>query len=58
MAGRVLPFLVTAVLVAAIPGCSDTAKKSEAPASGGVAPNVQESNKNMENFMKSQGAKK
>jgi hypothetical protein len=43
-------------LVLAIAGCGETVdKKTEAT---GVPSNVQESNKNMENFMKSQTPKK
>jgi hypothetical protein len=45
------------LLAAAIPGCGEAPKQGEA-AGGGVPPTVQESNKQMEDFMKSQQAGK
>jgi len=53
--GRSLCLLTVFGLLAATPGCGDAAKKEEAK--GGIPANVQESNKNMENFMKSQQKK-
>ncbi len=49
--------LVLGLLSAGIPGCGDGADQKE---TGGVSvpPTVQQSNKNMEDFMKSQAAKK
>jgi hypothetical protein len=45
------------LLAVAAPGCGDAPKKKEEGASASPA-NVQESNKNMENYQKSQNATK
>jgi hypothetical protein len=59
IAGRALGPLAVLGLLAATPGCGDGPKKNDAAAGAGAVPsNVQESNKNMENVMKSQKAKK
>ena len=56
--GRTLCLLaVVGLLAASAPGCGDAPKKQEGGAAS-IPANVQESNKNMENFMKSQTAKK
>jgi hypothetical protein len=58
ISGRALRFLaVFGLLAVAAPGCGDASKKKEEGASA-IPANVQESNKNMENFMKSQKAAK
>jgi hypothetical protein len=54
--GRSLCLLAVVGLLAATPGCGDGPKKEEA-AKGGIPQNVQESNKKMEDFMKSQQKK-
>ena len=53
---RVLPFMAVVGLLVATSGCGDEAKKPDAKT--GVPKNVDESNKNMEEFMKTQNAKK
>ena len=53
---RALPLLAAFGLLSATPGCGDGTKKDQATATP-VPTNVQESNKNMENFMKTQQKK-
>jgi hypothetical protein len=58
--GRVFCLLaVFAFLAVAAPGCSDgTTTKEEGAGASPLPPSVQKSNKNMEDFMKSQNAAK
>jgi hypothetical protein len=56
ISGRALCLLAAFGLLAATPGCGDGPKKEVA--ADGVPANVKESNSNMENFMKTQKAKK
>jgi hypothetical protein len=53
--GRALCLLAILGLLAATPGCGDGGQKETTPS--GIPKNVQESNKNMEEFMKSQQKK-
>lgn len=54
--GRAVRLLaVFGFLAAAVPGCSEAPKKEEGASP--LPPSVQDSNKNMENFMKSQNPK-
>ena len=57
IAVRALCTLAVLGLLAATPGCDDGAKKNGA-AGGDIPANVKESNNNMQNFEKSQKAKK
>ena len=58
--GRVFCLLaVFGLLAVAVPGCSDaTTSKEEGAGASPLPANVQKSNKNMEDFMKSQNAAK
>jgi hypothetical protein len=57
--GRALCLLaVLGLLAAAAPGCGESTTGKQEAAAGKVPTVVQDSNKNMENFMKSQAAKK
>jgi hypothetical protein len=55
ISGRAFCLLAAFGLLAATPGCGESPKKETTP--GGTPANVQESNKNMEEFMKSQQKK-
>jgi hypothetical protein len=56
---RALCFLAAfALLAVAAPGCGEASKTKEEEGASAIPANVQESNKNMENFMKSQQAAK
>ena len=57
--GRVFCLLaIFGILAIAAPGCSDATTKEGGAGASPVPANVQQSNKNMEDFMKSQNAAK